>query len=60
MTMDKSELASELARRCHNSENFEGDLNVAQASHVLKTLREIITEQIEADGETVKRLFGDS
>ena len=38
------ELASELARRCRDSENFEGDMNVAQAAHALKCLREIIVE----------------
>jgi peroxiredoxin family protein len=39
-----NELASELAKRCKNSENFEGDMNVAQASHALKCLREIVVE----------------
>jgi len=49
---DRKDLASELARRCHDSENFEGDLNVSQASHVLKELREILVDIGEASGET--------
>lgn len=38
---NRNDLASELALRCKDSANFEGDLTVAQAQHALKELRGI-------------------
>jgi hypothetical protein len=50
---NQNELAAELAIRCSNSKNFKGDINVAQASHVLKNLKEIVQSDDYA-GRTFK------
>ncbi len=54
-----NELASEVARRCQNSEGFKGDLNVAQASHVLKHVKEILCEAGMIGSGTITKMLED-
>lgn len=56
MITNKNELAAELARRCTDSENFEGDLNVTQAAHALKCLREIAADTVSEGAYNVSDL----
>ena len=43
--MNANELASELARRCEDSEADDGlDMDIAQASHAVRVLSEICRE----------------
>jgi predicted secreted protein len=43
--MNANELASELARRCSDSPNDDGlDMDIAQASHAVKVLRQLCVE----------------